>query len=316
MSTAKDEADVYFAGKDGMPMTTSGRRATWSLLVLAAMVVNSITGAGQTTAALDIRARALLQGEVLRLTWPQPAAAIAEPLIVRAFEREWPAWRDEDGHWQSLVGVDLDQTAGEYEVAVVASGGTVMVTRRVNIEAGRFNTRTLKVNPDFVNPPKAVIPRIQQEAKLMQDVFASPAPARLWSGAATRPVPHRANSRFGERSVFNGEPRGAHTGTDFLSPTGTPIRAPQAGRVVVARDLYFSGGTVIIDHGLGLFSLLAHMSRIDAKEGSPVEAGTVVGLVGATGRVTGAHLHWGMRLGGARVDPLSLMAALDDSPTP
>lgn len=308
---------MYCAGKDGVLMTTSGRMATWSLLVLVAVVVGTSTGTGQTPpVALDIRARALVQGEVLRLAWPQSAIAVAEPLVVRAFEREWPAWRGEDGHWQSLVGVDLDQAAGEYEVAVVATGGAVVTTRRVSIEAGRFNTRTLKVNPDFVNPPKAVIPRIQQEAKLMQDVFASPASTRYWSGPVTRPVPHRANSRFGERSVFNGEPRNAHTGTDFLSPTGTPIRAPQAGRVVVARDLYFSGGTVIIDHGLGLFSLLAHMSRIDAKEGTSIEAGTVVGLVGATGRVTGAHLHWGMRMNGARVDPLSLMAALDDSPTP
>jgi murein DD-endopeptidase MepM/ murein hydrolase activator NlpD len=125
-----------------------------------------------------------------------------------------------------------------------------------------------------------------------------------------RPVPHEANSAFGTRSIFNGKPRNAHGGADFLSPGGTPIRAPNAGRIAVARDLYFSGNTVIIDHGLGLFSMLAHMSAIDVREGDVVKAGQVLGRVGATGRVTGPHLHWAVRAGGARVDPLSLLALL------
>ena len=91
-------------------------------------------------------------------------------------------------------------------------------------------------------------------------------------------MPHQANSRFGTRSVFNGEARNPHAGTDFLSPAGTPIHAPNAGRVVAARDLFFSGRTVILDHGLGVFSQLAHMSRIDVAEGDMVQAGQIVGL--------------------------------------
>jgi murein DD-endopeptidase MepM/ murein hydrolase activator NlpD len=125
-----------------------------------------------------------------------------------------------------------------------------------------------------------------------------------------RPVPHRANSRFGTRSVFNGEPRVPHGGTDFLSPVGTPVKAPNAGRVVVARDLFFTGNTVIVDHGFGTFSMLAHLSRIDVAEGESVARGRIVGLVGATGRVTGPHLHWSLRVAGARVDPLSALALL------
>src|SRR5439155_9005000 len=125
-----------------------------------------------------------------------------------------------------------------------------------------------------------------------------------------RPVAEPANSAFGTRSVFNGKPRNAHSGADFLSPAGTPIHAPNAGRIAVARSLYFSGNTVIIDHGLGLFSLLAHLSAIDVREGDQVEAGQVLGRVGATGRVTGPHLHWAVRAGDARVDPLALLALL------
>jgi murein DD-endopeptidase MepM/ murein hydrolase activator NlpD len=114
--------------------------------------------------------------------------------------------------------------------------------------------------------------------------------------------------------VFNGEARSPHGGTDFLSPAGTPVRAPNAGRVVAARELYFAGQTVMIDHGAGVFSQLAHLSRIDVQEGESVRPGQVVGQVGATGRVTGAHLHWAVRVAGARVDGLSLLALLGAVP--
>jgi len=110
--------------------------------------------------------------------------------------------------------------------------------------------------------------------------------------------------------VFNGQPRNAHGGADFLSPAGTTILAPNAGRIAVARSLYFSGNTVVIDHGLGLFSTLAHLSAFDVHEGDRVTAGQRIGLVGATGRVTGPHLHWAVRASGARVDPLSVLALL------
>jgi murein DD-endopeptidase MepM/ murein hydrolase activator NlpD len=171
----------------------------------------------------------------------------------------------------------------------------------------------LKVNPDFVNPPASVAKRIEEESRLIEGAYANPAPEPLWDGPFQRPVPHQANSRFGTRSVFNGEPRSPHAGTDFLSPAGTPVRAPNSGRVAVARDLYFAGRSVMIDHGAGVFSQLAHLSRIDVREGDAVTAGQVVGLVGATGRVTGAHLHWAVRASGARVDGLSLLATLGDS---
>jgi murein DD-endopeptidase MepM/ murein hydrolase activator NlpD len=110
--------------------------------------------------------------------------------------------------------------------------------------------------------------------------------------------------------VFNGEPRSPHAGTDFLSPAGTPIHAPAGGRIAVARNLFFTGNTVIIDHGLGVFSMLAHLSRVDVHEGDTIARGQTVGLVGATGRVTGPHLHWALRVGPARVDALSALAVL------
>jgi murein DD-endopeptidase MepM/ murein hydrolase activator NlpD len=135
---------------------------------------------------------------------------------------------------------------------------------------------------------------------------------RFWRVPFVQPVSAAPNSRFGSRSVFNGQPRSPHNGADFPATTGTPVKAPNAGRVVAARDLYFSGRTVIIDHGTRLFSTLAHLSRMDVREGDTVQPGDVVGLVGATGRVTGPHLHWALRVADARVDPMSALAVLGE----
>jgi murein DD-endopeptidase MepM/ murein hydrolase activator NlpD len=111
-------------------------------------------------------------------------------------------------------------------------------------------------------------------------------------------------------TVLNGKPRGRHQGADFRAASGTPVVAPNAGRVVLAEDLYFSGNTVVIDHGLGMFSLLAHLSRIDVSAGRDVARDDVLGASGATGRVTGPHLHWALRMSEFSVDPLSLVAVL------
>ena len=136
---------------------------------------------------------------------------------------------------------------------------------------------------------------------------------RLWRAPFERPVPGPSNGRFGARSVFNGQARSPHAGADFSSEAGTPVKAPNAGKVVAARELFFTGNTVIVDHGAGVSSLLAHLSRIDVHEGDLVTPGEIIGAVGATGRVTGPHLHWAVRVGRARVDPLSLLAVLGSS---
>ena len=144
----------------------------------------------------------------------------------------------------------------------------------------------------------------------MAEAFAIVTPERFWHGPFDAPVPGSATSSFGRLTITNGKPAGRHQGTDFRATTGTPVKAPNAGRVVIARNLYFAGNTVIIDHGLGVFSLLAHLSRIDVAPGATVARGDRLGESGATGRVTGPHLHWAVRFGEMTVDPLALMSAL------
>ena len=264
--------------------------------------------------AITARSRAIQPGEIVVLSIVAPEAAAAPH--VRAFDRDVAAYRDGDREWTALVGIDLDVRPGSYPVTVDSGtgAGAAHAAYDLLVKPRVFRTRRLTVNEAFVTPPLAERERIEREAALLAGVWRAPAPERLWTGAFVRPVPQQANSAFGTRSIFNGKPRNAHGGADFLSPAGTPILAPNGGRIAVARLLYFSGNTVIIDHGLGLFSTLAHLSAIDVHEGDRVTAGQQVGRVGATGRVTGPHLHWAVRAGDARVDPLSLLALLGKPP--
>jgi murein DD-endopeptidase MepM/ murein hydrolase activator NlpD len=263
-------------------------------------------------AAIQIseRSRSLQPGEIVVLSITVPEAS--DRIRVRAFDRNVAVYPDGDRAWRALVGIDLDVKPGTYPVTVEAAAAATPARATYNliVKPRLFRTRRLTVNEAFVTPPPSEQERIDRDAALLAGVWNAPAGERLWTAPFVRPVPQEANSAFGTRSIFNGKPRNAHGGADFLSPAATPIQAPNAGRIAVARNLYFSGNTVIIDHGLGLFSMLAHLSAIDVHEGDRVTTGQILGRVGATGRVTGPHLHWAVRASGARVDPLSLLALL------
>ncbi len=243
--------------------------------------------------------------------------AAARPLSevrVSAFERSFPCFQaGSSKKWSALIGIDLDTKPGRYEVGITgldATGETVTAKYALAVAPRKFPTRELSVDEKYVSPPPEALARIEKDGERVRAIFAAVSPERYWDGPFTLPVPGRPISGFGKRSVYNGQPRSAHTGTDFTGATGTPIRAPNAGKVVLAADLYYSGNTVIVDHGQGLYSYFGHMSEFVAHEGDVVAAGDVVGKVGATGLVTGPHLHWSVRLAGARVDPLSLVAVL------
>jgi murein DD-endopeptidase MepM/ murein hydrolase activator NlpD len=260
--------------------------------------------------AITVRARAYQPGELLAVTLTAERATVE--MRLRAFGQLVPVFDAGDGTWQALIGIDIDQRPGVYSLVAEGKLGGELVSARHQLEVlpKRFPARRLVVAPEFVDPPPATAERIANDAAFLASAYARSALERLWDLPFVRPVSDPANSRFGTRSIYNGKARSPHAGTDFLSAAGVRVQAPNTGRIVAARDLYFSGNTVVIDHGLGVFSLLAHLSRIDVKEGQLVRAGGVVGLVGATGRVTGPHLHWALRVGGARVDPLSLLEVL------
>ncbi len=273
---------------------------------LCAVGVASTMPAIVVTAA----ARSIRPGELVVLTIT-PGAGV-QSVDVHVFNRAIPAFRITTTKWQALVGIDLTTTPRTYDVEIVARAGehVARTAYPLVVRARTFPTRTLTVDDAFVNPPPEAIEQIERDTQTLNRIWAGSSATRLWDGPFLRPVPDPANSRFGSRSVLNGQPRSPHSGADFLSPEGRPVKAPNAGRVVFAGSQYFTGNTVVIDHGLGLFSLFAHLSRIDVEEGHMVATGDAIGEVGATGRVTGPHLHWTVRVNGARVDPLALLALL------
>jgi len=288
------------------------RKQALALAVAVCALNTPLAGRDGHVLAVAAASRTIQPGGVVLVSVKSPAALTG--LTGQAFGRPLRFWQVDPLEWRALVAAGLEEKSGAYEIDVSgADASGVAATGRLSLTVVRrhFETRRLRVSGAFVDPPASEAARIASEARRLAELFAQSTP-RVWRGAFEVPVPGTATSSFGRLSVFNGQPRGRHQGTDFRAATGTPVVAPNAGRVVLAEDLYFSGNTVVIDHGLGMFSLLAHLSRIDVAAGHDVVRGEQVGLSGATGRVTGPHLHWALRLGELSVDPLALVAALSD----
>ena len=297
-----------------MTRTRTARLAGPAALLLAAVAAVSARQASPASPrSLDVShaARALAPGEAVMLTF-KAAAGTLTTVRGTAFGQPFSAYQGASADtWHALVGIDLSARPGRVTIDVearLADGSPLAARLPLKVNAKAFPTRRLQVAPEFVAPPPAEQARIERERLLLNNVLSAVSPRHLWEDGFGRPVEGEVISLFGARSVFNNEARAPHRGIDFRGAIGTPVRAPARGVVVLAEPLYFSGSTVILDHGLGVFSMLAHLSRIDVRPGALVVRGDVVGAIGATGRVTGPHLHWTLRIGAAAVDPLSVLA--------
>lgn len=197
--------------------------------------------------------------------------------------------RDEAGPVQ----VDVKRADGSRQSASIAITPRDWPVERVN-----------GVPPATVNPPAAIAERIRREQAQVTEARVRDDDRVDFGNGFIRPVEGRISGRFGRARSYNGQPGAPHSGMDIAAPTGAPVKAPAAGIVTFAGpDLYLTGGTLLLDHGHGVSSNFLHLSRIDAKVGDRVEQGQVIGAVGATGRATGPHLHWGMNWLDVRVDP-------------
>jgi murein DD-endopeptidase MepM/ murein hydrolase activator NlpD len=285
-------------------------RSAWLLAFLLAVPAVTSTSAKEPDLTIASAAQSAQPGSVVLVTVTCPESP--DRVVASALGREVVFYPDPDGKtWRGLVGVDLESPPARYLLIVRAireGHAELSVTHDLQVVPKRFPTRRLNVAGRYASPPESALERIRQESERLAAIFQRVTVHR-WRGPFVMPVSDHLTSNFGARSIFNGQPRNPHAGIDFQSQVGTPVRAPGAGEIVLAESLFFTGNTVIVDHGLGLYSLLAHLSRIDVQRGHPVESGATVGLVGATGRVTGTHLHWAVRLNEARVDPVSLVAA-------
>ncbi|MES5814546.1 M23 family metallopeptidase [Pseudoxanthomonas sp. Soil82] len=270
------------------------------------------------------RAGSLLALALFAASLPRPAAAQADDRVVfpasapqgaMVLGKVPPGSRVEyagrtlraTGYGTVVFGIGRDE-AGPVTVTVVHPDGS-RSEASITVSARDWPVQRVDgVPPKTVDPPPEIAERIRREqaqvtaARMRDDDRADFAQRFAW------PLQGRVSGRFGNQRVYNGKPGSPHSGMDIAAPTGTPVKAPAAGVVTFAApDLYLTGGTVLLDHGFGISSNFLHLSRIDVAVGDRVEQGQVVGAVGATGRATGPHLHWGMNWFDVRIDPLLVL---------
>ena len=222
-----------------------------------------------------------------------------------------------------MLSVPLGANAGSLPLLVLSGVGNKVYAVDLEVRQREYPSQTLNVEPRYVNPAPEDLKRIENEAKVTREILLRITPLKSWQLPLHKSVPGGITSEFGFRRVYNGELRGQHRGIDFRGAEGSPVKAVAGGRVVQTADFYYSGVHVIIDHGLGVFSLYAHLQECKTFAGKLVEAGEVIGLVGKTGRVTGPHLHFGFYVLGEAVTPepfmpglTRVMSAPDPKPAP
>lgn len=227
-----------------------------------------------------------------------PLGAARGPAPRAIFNGERVMVQKDGPKWVALVGIPLDAKPGEYALRV----GKRSLDFSVRDKQYAVQRITIE-NKRKVDPTPLDLERIRRDSRIIKAALAA------WRAEANvplrfdLPVLGPVSSPFGLRRVFNGEPRAPHSGIDIAVPAGTPIRAPAPGRVAAIGDFFFDGRMVMLDHGQGLVTMYGHMEKILVKKGQRVARGQVIGLVGQTGRATGPHLHWGVSLNNARVDP-------------
>jgi murein DD-endopeptidase MepM/ murein hydrolase activator NlpD len=230
-------------------------------------------------------------------------------------KREFPVYRHpvNSAHYRfGLIGIPFRNAPGPAKLTLKWTNATGEHVRTIPFEiiAGKYRTDVLKVDPARVNPTKKNIQRSKKEARQVKLTYAEGSISGLWEGDFQFPMASEITSPFGNKRVFNGQLKSYHNGVDFRAPIGTPVFAANSGVVKMAENLFYSGNVVIIDHGNLIFTIYAHLSKIEVKAGQQIEKGQQLGLTGASGRVSGPHLHWGVKVNGAAVNPIQFVKVM------
>jgi murein DD-endopeptidase MepM/ murein hydrolase activator NlpD len=241
---------------------------------------------------------------------------VAPPASLRSLSAEWleheisfsfdPAKKA----WYALAGVSLQTKPTAHSLrlkATTTQGREIAFERTVTVRRERYPSIAVTVAPKFTAPSPQQLEEINRDKAVKQEIFSHAPGEREWKGRFAAPVEARISDVFGTRRVFNGETQSLHQGLDYAVPQGTPVRALNAGTVLLARPMFFEGNWVVLDHGQGLLSLYLHLSEFKVKEGEQVSRGQEIGLSGGTGRATGPHLHIAVRWQGVYVNPATLL---------
>lgn len=259
---------------------------------------------------IDLNSRSFQPGDVIKVTFHDNSGFV-KFVQLRFQDRKFPMIKIEEFHkFIAFIGLDLDLKPGNYSLFVTylnVDGQQQSNKEQIIVLPKDFPVKKLWVNEKFVSPPEEFLERIKRESELLRAIYGMYTPMWLGEGEFIIPSEGKMSPNFGERRIFNNQPRSPHSGMDISSPFGADVKASNSGSVVVANNLYYAGKTVVIDHGLGVFSIYCHFSEIKVSIGDQVSKGDVIGEIGETGRVTGPHLHWAFKVSGSRVSPLSLL---------
>lgn len=247
------------------------------------------------------------QGGLLKITVQPPAGA--NQLQVQAFGKSWPSDIQPDGRLLAWIGVDLRTKPGAYPLRwQTGDASSWFQEDRIIVLDGEFQKSYIKVAKKMAEFDAAAIARIRADQAAFRHAYQATVKASPAIVFAAMPVGGIISSPFGAQRFVNDQPRSPHSGIDIAVAEGTPITAPLAGRVLLAEAMFLNGNAIAIGHGRSLVTVYTHMQMLEVQKGQWVDTGEYIGKVGTTGRVTGAHLHWGVRFNGARINPLALIA--------
>jgi murein DD-endopeptidase MepM/ murein hydrolase activator NlpD len=281
------------------------------LLSLSGSVIAQVSeplGAAQDTTQNEQHRMAASPPDAL-LRWNPRPVFNGAPVLFRSTSFSGPgSWlgktiefRPDGDAFSALARVNLNRSPGHYPLGLGDETIDIPVIRRA------YPFSTITVPQKFIEPPKEVQKQIDEEVAIKQSVFESSRPNRLWQGPFVAPTNTSYTSSFGLRRTYNGRTLGVHQGLDYKAALGTQVTAANSGRIVIAREMYFEGGLIVIDHGESIFTLYMHLSEFLIKEGANIEKSDPIGRSGASGRVTGPHLHFAVRWQGAYLEPSTLL---------
>lgn len=277
----------------------------WLIVILVALLIGASTGVALPKPEITFSSGSIFQGDVGLL---KIQTADGESPHVQWMQHELFTAPDKNGKtWFGFFGADLKMKPGSYPLVVKTASTGFRKQIDVTVLSKDFGVRQLTLPKEMVDLDALTLERVRREAAIMKEVLEAPPTAPQWKGPFVKPLGGEVVGTFGQASIINGMPRSPHSGVDLKAERGTPVAAINSGRVVLIGEHFFNGLFVVVDHGGAIQSMYFHLDKILVQQGDKVTKGQAVGLLGATGRATGPHLHFGIRINGARIDPVQFM---------